>query len=136
MILAVVCVILGALTVGCNSQQTVGLRQVAKAEASVSRGFGSFHDEPFLTLEAKQDGEAMERLVQAIQGAEKQEGIVNMTAPDYDVRLTYDDGSTKTYHLWLDERFEHATLMHTDKTHHIYRVTAKSTTVLLDIIQD
>ncbi|WP_309119842.1 hypothetical protein [Paenibacillus sp.] len=107
---------------------------VAKVEVSESRGFGSFYPEPFVTYEGESSAATIERIAKAIREAEKQPGIVNVAEPKYDVRLTSRDGSTAAYHLWLDARYEHATIMDAEETHYIYRISAESTADLLEII--
>jgi len=111
-----------------------GSNQVVKVEISESRGFGVFHAKPFLTFEGEDAAGTIERIARAIREAEKQPGIVDIAAPEYDVRLTYRDGSTEAFHLWLDARYEHATIMDVRDTHYIYRVSAESTKDLLEII--
>jgi hypothetical protein len=117
---------------GCGADAPAGA--VTKVEISESRGFGSFYPEPFVTYEGEASAATIERIAKAIREAEKQPGIVDIAAPKYDVRLTSRDGSTEAYHLWLDARFEHATVMVVKETHYIYRVSAESTADLLEII--
>ncbi|WP_274366277.1 hypothetical protein [Paenibacillus thermotolerans] len=129
----IVCIILLAMLIGCNGSQS-GTDRGITVEISDSRGFGSFNEDPFVTYEGGHPGTTAGRIERAVHEAEKQPGIVDIAEPKYDIRFTYTDGSTETYHLWLDEWSEYATVMRSEDTHFIYRVSKTSTVDLKEII--
>lgn len=128
--LTVACAVVALALLGCNGSGAAETGRETKAEISKSRGFGSYHDKPFLTLE----GEDADRVARAIRSAKKQPGIVNIVQPTYDVRLTGAGGKTEAYHLWLSAQDEGATIMNVEETHVIYRVSKEGASDVMELI--
>jgi hypothetical protein len=65
------------------------------------------------------DTETIEMIKEAIENAEKQPGIVNMTDPECKIQI-----GEETYFLWVDEKS--GTIMNTVDTHTIYSLSENS----------
>jgi len=72
---------------------------------------------PHKTYNQKNSTELL-TLVEAIQRAKKVKGVVDVTAPDYLLILTFKDKTMSKYSLWLGE--ESGAIMNEKDTHTIY----------------
>lgn len=105
---------------------------IIKVHISTFKAFDKMNTDFLLGTDKK---EPIKVIQQAIVNAVRQPGIVNMAAADYDMEVTYDDGSTPGYHLWLGKKGQKSTLMRVDDTHTIYTVSWEMTDQLLEVIQ-
>ena len=71
------------------------------------------------------DEKAFEVFVNAVEGAKKFDGIVDIIEPEYDVGILFDNKKTQGYHLWL--RGEEGTMMNVEDTHTAYKISKEST---------
>lgn len=102
--------------------------------ATVSRVGKSMVDvkEPHITYNQKNSKE-LQTFVDAIQRAEKFQGIVDMTSPDYLLTLTFEDKTISRYMLWL--RNGGGSLMNEKDSHHIYKLPKDLVDVLNKIVK-
>lgn len=81
------------------------------------------------------DEETIKTFTRAIQTAEKMDGILNTSTPDYDIVITMDD-KKHAFHLWLGETSEHGMIMDVKETHTGYTLTKESTAELNKIMNE
>ncbi|NRD76588.1 hypothetical protein HPT25_03665 [Bacillus sp. BRMEA1] len=74
---------------------------------------------PHITYKQKNSKE-LQIFVDAIQRAEKMNGIGDVTSPDYLITLTFEDKTISKYTLWL--RNEGGYLMNEMDSYHIYKL--------------
>ena len=65
----------------------------------------------------------------------KENGIVNMSNPEYYIDVVYSNDNKQSFHLWIGENGEKSTLMKTDDTNTIYTVSEEMTDKLKDLIE-
>lgn len=65
----------------------------------------------------------------------KENGIVNMSNPEYYIDVVYSNDNKQSFHLWIGENGEKSTLMKTDDTNTIYTVSEEMTDKLNDLIE-
>jgi hypothetical protein len=118
----------GAVYVSLNSPDPV------KAYVYQSENFTIKGSSPIFTFTDKNDLIVFDN---SIKTAKKLNGILNVAAPEYIVRLSYSNNNTKSICLWLSEDTAHTTL-YTDKndTHTGYIISSKYTKLLKALILD
>ncbi|HAM79484.1 hypothetical protein [Ornithinibacillus bavariensis] len=99
---------------------------------SSSRGFANTNSDYFIEYDDTSTLSFFEKLTTS---AEKVPGIVNMAEPEFDLFITYVDGSTEGYHLWVGADGEESTLMHAKDTHTIYAIPEDLTSSLKEFVQ-
>ncbi len=65
----------------------------------------------------------------------KEDGIANMTNPDFYVDIVYENKLKQSFHLWLGGKFEKSTLMKLDDTNTIYVISEYSTNKIIDLMK-
>lgn len=81
------------------------------------------------------DKEALKIFKSIILDATKEEGIINMSNPEFNLELTYEDGSKQEFNLWLGKDGQESSLMKTNDTHSIYTISEEATRELNDLIK-
>ncbi|MGA9227491.1 MAG: hypothetical protein WB217_14200 [Mesobacillus sp.] len=66
----------------------------------------------------------LQAFVDAIEKAEKVDGVFDMTAPNYQLTLTFEDKSTAKYSLWLG--VDGGSLMDEKESHTLYRLPSNT----------
>jgi len=119
---------------GCrsNGKEEVSNATLSKERISHSKGFGRGNTDFFKVYEAE---EGLEVFQKAFSKAVKQEGIVDMEEPEFDLEVKDKEGNKQEYHLWIGEKDETSTLMKAEDTNTIYSVLAKETNELIDLIE-
>lgn len=80
--------------------------------------------------------EIFETVKTIINDAVKQAGIVDMTEPNYDLQIVYEDDSTKELYLWLMEVADgKGSLMEVEETHLVYTFSKELNAKLIDLIK-
>lgn len=74
---------------------------------------------PHITYNQENSTE-LQTFVDAIEKAERVDGVFDMTAPDYQLTLTFKDKSTAKYSLWLGT--DGGSLMDEKESHTLYRL--------------
>lgn len=87
---------------------------IEKVELSETKGI-----DPVVYKEANE----IEILQETISSSIRQPGIVNMTDPEFYLKVVMADGDKQYLHLWLGGEGETASLMDADDTHTLYSVT-------------
>ncbi|WP_143469686.1 hypothetical protein [Lentibacillus sediminis] len=120
---------------GCQAMGSKGLAggEISKVSIAESNGFGEVNTDFFAVWD---DEETLVVFENVISNAEKEPGVVNMIEPDFDLEITYADGSTQGYHLWANKEGQKSTLMNVEDTNTIYTVPEVVTNQLIDVIEN
>lgn len=120
---------------GCQTMGSNGLPggEISKVSIAESNGFGEVQTDFFAVWE---DVETLDLFENVISNADKEVGIVDMIAPEFDLEITYADGSTQGYHLWAGKEYQKSTLMNVEDTTTIYTVSEEVTGQLIDVIEN
>ena len=65
----------------------------------------------------------------------KQDGIVNMSNPDYDIDIMFKKDKKQTYYLWVGENRQNGSLMKADDTHTIYTFDEETNKKISKLLQ-
>lgn len=66
----------------------------------------------------------------------KEEGSVNMSNPDYELKVEFSKGKDQTFFLWIGKEGEDSTLMNLNDSNVIYSVPEKITNQLKQFISE
>jgi len=113
--------LLAVVLLGCNEKTDA----LAKVSISIGPAF----------IKKYQDEESLTLFQQAIATAVKDEGIVNMASPEYDVQIVDKAGIKYGYHLWLGDKGQNSSLMHVEDTHTIYTISEEFTGKLIALVR-
>lgn len=69
-----------------------------------------------------------------ISSAVKEQGIANMSNPEYLINVVYENESEQSFNLWIGQTETKATLMKTDDTHTIYTISEEMTDKLINLV--
>ena len=119
--------------VGCQSSidDEISSDEISKVSISNSNNIGNINTDFFMVYE---DEEVLEVFQDIFRNAVKQEGIVDISEPNFDLEVTYEEGNKGEYHLWLGEKDQNSTLMNSEDTHTIYSISEEATNQLIDLI--
>ncbi|MEY2373283.1 hypothetical protein [Lysinibacillus capsici] len=120
--------LLAVVLLGCNEKTD----ELAKVSISIGAKFGKINPD---FSKKYQDEELLTLFQQAIATAVKDEGIVNMASPEYDVQIVDKAGNKYGYHLWLVDKGQNSSLMHVEDTHTIYTLSEEFTGKLIALVR-
>ena len=124
------------LLTGClstsNEEEAVTVSVLSKGSISTSQGFGHINTDFFAEYEDKATLHTLENIISS---AVQEPGIVDMAEPQFDLELTYSDGSVQGYHLWVGSTGQRSTLMKVTDTHTVYSVSKEMTETLRELVQ-
>ncbi len=95
--------------------------------------FGQVNTDFFKEYEEK---ESLELFQKARTTAVKNEGIVDMASPEFDLRVVDTDGKKQDYHLWLGEVGQNSGIMDVNDTHTLYYISEDFTEQLIALIRE
>lgn len=122
------------LFMGCQSNESeTESKEISKVSVSVSDGAGEINPDFFTLYEAEAELEVFES---AFSSAVRENGVVDIAPPDYDLEVINKHGNMRGYHLWLAEKTKKSTLMNMNDTHTIYYVPEEITNQLIDLISE
>lgn len=81
------------------------------------------------------DDKSIETFNTVFTSAIKENGIVNMTNPEFYIDVVYANENKQSFYLWLGEKGEKSTLMKTDDTHTIHTVSEEMTDKIIDLTE-
>ena len=121
------------ILIGCQStvDDETPNDEIAKVSLSNSNTIGQINTDFFTVYE---DEEVLETFQNIFTSAVKQEGIVDIAEPEFDLEVIYKEGNKQEYHLWLGEKDEQSTLMQVEDTHTIYTISEEATNQLIDLV--
>ncbi len=125
---------LSPILIGCrsNSDTSLEYQGISMVEISQSAGFNSVNPDFF---EVNQDEETLLIFADLLKQASRQQGIVDMIEPEYDLNIHFNNGNIQGFHLWVGDSGEISSLMKVDDTHTVYTLSAKITEKLIDLLQ-
>ncbi len=86
------------------------------------------------TVTASENEDYIESFRSILSSAVKEDGIANMSNPDYIVDVVYGNESEQRFDLWIDQTSQRTTLMNTDDTHTIYTLSKEMTDKLILLV--
>lgn len=116
---------------GCNEERLPG-GELTKVSLSIGAEFGQVNTNFKVIYE---DEESLDLFQQVISTAIKNEGVVDMASPEYDLQVVDTAGNKYGYHLWLGEKGQSSVLMNTKDTHTIYTVSKDYTEALVALVR-
>lgn len=121
--------LLAVVLLGCNEKPD---DELAKVSISNGAEFGKINRD---FIKKYDDEESLTLFQQAIATAVKNEGVVNMASPEYDVQIVDKEGNKYGYHLWLGDKGQNSSLMHVEDTHTIYTLSEEITGKLIALVR-
>ena len=116
---------------GCQTNDSDS-DDIVKVSVSESREFGEINTD---FLYAYEDEETLELFEELFDDAVKQDGIVDIVSPEFDIEAELENGSKKQLHLWVGEADQRSTLMYVEDTNTIYRTSAEHTDWLIGLLK-
>jgi len=134
LIIVLAFMLLPAVLMGCQSSadSTLNYGDITEVRISESTGFAKVDPNYF---EIYQDEDSLLLFTDLLKNASKEEGIVDMIKPEYDLKILYKDENDQGFHLWVGESGEKSALMKVDDTHTIYTVSAEATDKLIALFE-
>lgn len=123
--------LIAVVLLGCN-ENSVPDGDVAKVSISIGAKFNKVNTDFFKEYT---DEESLTLFQQVIATAVKNEGIVDMAKPEYDVQIVDSAGNKYGYHLWLGDKDQNSSLMHVKDTHSIYTISEDFTEKLAALVR-
>ena len=119
---------------GCQNAPAVGSAQDVN-QIEILQGEGFQENKPVVKTFSGE--EQIEAIVKAIKASAKMDGALDVTEPPYALKLYYENGETKTYHLWVEKSGinYYGMIMDVEDTHTGYKLTEESVKVLLELIE-
>lgn len=125
-LLVIPAVLMGCQIDGADSSDIV------KVSISESMGFDEINTDFFAVYE---DEETVDMFEKIFEDAVKQDGIVDIAAPEYDIEAELGNGSKQQYYLWVGEADQSSTIMRVEDTNTIYLIPADDTNWLIDLLK-
>lgn len=116
---------------GCQTDDS-DADDIVKVSVSESREIGKINTDFFGVYE---DEETVDMFEELFEDAVKQDGIVDIVDPEYDIKAELANGSKKQLHLWVGEAGQRSTLMYVEDTSTIYRTSAEYTDWLIGLLK-
>ena len=116
---------------GCQTNDSDS-DDIVKVSVSESREFGEINTD---FLYAYEDEETLELFEELFDDAVKQDGIVDIVSPEFDIEAELENGNKQQLHLWVGEAGQRSTLMYVEDTNTIYRTSAEHTDWLIGLLK-
>lgn len=106
-----VLMVTGLVACQSGSGETMVLldEKITMVHVAHSNGFGEMSEEILKTFEDKNSIKTFKR---AITSAVKQSGEVDISDPEYDIMVEYEEAPTHALHLWLGDEGQRSTFMY------------------------
>lgn len=119
------------MLVGCqqNTNKSLNPNNISMITISIFKGFAQISDELILAITDKQE---IDKIVEMVENAKPMEGILDVAAMHYDIKVTYGDKSIKGYHVYLGE--ENGTILDVENTGQGYMISKKYLEIFQEII--
>lgn len=126
------------VTIGCTLQTNIDKSTVIELNADIKEVHilqsTKLDKEGFNSSVSYTNKETLQTFRNIITSATKQNGIVNMTNPNYKLIVIYEDKSSKEFYLWIRES-EIGALMHTEDTHTLYNLSEDMSAKLYNLLR-
>lgn len=116
---------------GCQTNDSDS-DDIVKVSVSESREFGKINTDFFGVYE---DEETVDMFEELFEDAVKQDGIVDIVSPEFDIEAELENGNKQQLHLWVGEAGQRSTLMYVEDTNTIYRTSAEHTDWLIGLLK-
>ena len=131
LLMALLFVSVPIVLMGCQTNDSDS-DDIVKVSVSESREFGKINTDFFGVYE---DEETVDMFEDLFEDAVKQDGIVDIVSPEFDIEAELENGSKKQLHLWVGEADQRSTLMYVEDTNTIYRTSAEHTDWLIGLLK-
>lgn len=120
--------------IGCQTSNKELLQDedVSKVSISTSNGFGKVNADSPAVYE---DQETLDLFKSVVTNAVKQDGIVDVAEPEFELNVIFADGNKENYYLWVGEKGQKSALMHVKNTHTIYALSEEITDQLVELLK-
>ena len=116
---------------GCQTNDSDS-DDIVKVSVSESREIGKINTDFFGVYE---DEETVDMFEELFEDAVKQDGIVDIVSPEFDIEAELENGNKQQLHLWVGEAGQRSTLMYVEDTNTIYRTSAEHTDWLIGLLK-
>ena len=116
---------------GCQTNDS-DADDIVKVSVSESREIGKINTDFFGVYE---DEETVDMFEELFEDAVKQDGIVDIVSPEFDIEAELENGNKQQLHLWVGEAGQRSTLMYVEDTNTIYRTSAEHTDWLIGLLK-
>lgn len=116
---------------GCQTDDS-DADDIVKVSVSESREIGKINTDFFGVYE---DEETVDMFEELFEDAVKQDGIVDIVSPEFDIEAELENGNKQQLHLWVGEADQRSTLMYVEDTHTIYLTPAEDTNWLIELLK-
>ena len=116
---------------GCQTNDSDS-DDIVKVSVSESREFGNINTDFFGVYE---DEETVDMFEELFEDAVKQDGIVDIVSPEFDIEAELENGNKQQLHLWVGEAGQRSTLMYVEDTSTIYRTSSEHTDWLIGLLK-
>ena len=131
LLMALLFVSVPIVLMGCQTNDSDS-DDIVKVSVSESREFGEINTD---FLYAYEDEETLELFEELFDDAVKQDGIVDIVSPEFDIEAELENGSKKQLHLWVGDAGQRSTLMYVEDTSTIYRTSSEHTDWLIGLLK-
>ena len=134
-LLVMTLVFMSFILLGCQSEDSNVLHldgEIIKVSISKSEGFAKLNSDYFAVFTHE---ETLKTFRSVISSSIKEEGIVDMVEPEFDLEVIYENGNKQGFHIWVGKKGQISTLMKIDDTHTVYTVSGEMTNKLIALIQ-
>ena len=131
LLMALLFVSVPIVLMGCQTNDSDS-DDIVKVSVSESREFGEINTD---FLYAYEDEETLELFEELFDDAAKQDGIVDIVSPEFDIEAELENGNKQQLHLWVGEAGQRSTLMYVEDTNTIYRTSAEHTDWLIGLLK-
>ena len=131
MLMALFFISVPIILMGCQTNDSDS-DDIVKVSVSESREIGKINTDFFGVYE---DEETVDMFEELFEDAVKQDGIVDISAPEFDIEAELENGSKKQLHLWVGEADQRSTLMYVEDTNTIYLTPAEDTNWLIELLK-
>ena len=116
---------------GCQTDDS-DADDIVKVSVSESREIGKINTDFFGVYE---DEETVDMFEELFEDAVKQDGIVDIVSPEFDIEAELENGNKQQLHVWVGEAGQRSTLMYVEDTNTIYRTSAEHTDWLIGLLK-
>ena len=131
LLMALLFVSVPIVLMGCQTNDSDS-DDIVKVSVSESREFGKINTDFFGVYE---DEETVDMFEDLFEDAVKQDGIVDIVSPEFDIEAELENGNKQQLHLWVGEAGQRSTLMYVEDTSTIYRTSSEHTDWLIGLLK-
>ena len=131
LLMALLFVSVPIVLMGCQTNDSDS-DDIVKVSVSESREIGKINTDFFGVYE---DEETVDMFEELFEDAVKQDGIVDIVSPEFDIEAELENGNKQQLHLWVGEAGQRSTLMYVEDTNTIYRTSAEHTDWLIGLLK-